>query len=221
MLDELPFFPRRIEVRRRLLLIPSCHHRSVWVEVSRRSDSRHSFLGAELFHFDGFTVLTGFMGYPHLLTLLAGLDGWKEKTLFFLGTAGVLDDGDLPDIVCASSVAISPELVFGFSGEELSMATAEGLMPKRVVTVDLPHRESSDWLRRVREEGLERVEMELYPLRYLYGRPFRALLVGSDRVGKGFAPLRRKLLEERFAEAFEMIMEMLNEEQSHPVPPVF
>ncbi len=212
MLDELSFFPRRIEVRQRLLLIPSCHHRSRWKEISSRAESKRHFLGAELVHFDDFTVLTGFLGYPHLLTLLAGIDSWREKSLFFLGTAGVLDDGDLPDIVCVSSVSITPELAPSFVGEELLMEPTDRLVSKRVVTVDLPHRESPEWLSRVRKNGAERVEMELYPLRFFYRRPFRALLVGSDKLGTVTAPIPRLRLEERFAQAFDILTELFNEE---------
>ncbi len=214
MLHELPFISARLKTSERLLLIPFCHHRRQWAESCKTARSRRAFLGAELVDFDRLTILTGFMGYPQLLTILAGIENWWDKRLFFLGTAGTLGDEALPDLVTVSSVIMTAELASAFGSGALDMIPLARYPARRVVTVDLPHRETSRWVQAMRSLAVDRVEMELYPLRYLYGRPFSALLVGSDRVDPAADDpgVQYPRLVQKFSEAFKGLMEHLNEE---------
>jgi hypothetical protein len=213
MLDHIPFFSNRIAIRQRLLLIPFCHHRRAWSSYRDKALRNKRFLGAEILDFERFTIITGFMGYPHLLTLLAGVADWRESDLFWLGTAGVLDDVSLPDLSTVSSVVMTPELRTAWPGPSLDMLAFPGLPARVVVTVDVPHRETLDWQNAMRQEGADRVEMELYPLRRVYGRPFTAWLVGSDRVGalEREKPLPYEQVCQHFGEAFFRILEQIHE----------
>lgn len=212
MLAELPFFPRLLSASDRLLLIPYCHHRAYWSEYEGQARRRQSLLGARVLDFERFSVLTGFMGYPHLLTVLAGIAGWREKRLYFLGTAGCLDDSPLPDLVTVSSVRITPELAGAFPGLAMDMTPLPAYPARSVVTVDIAQRETTDWAQAARSRLEQRVEMELAPLRFLYGRPFTSLLVGSDRVGAQTGCVAYTDLVEKFTEAFRSLLECIDEE---------
>jgi len=213
MLDELPFIPYRLPARDRLLLIPFCHHQRHWADTCDKAQSIRSFLGAEIVHFEQCTVLTGFMGYPHMLTLLSGIQDWRNKQLFFLGTAGSLKNEALPDVVTAASVIMTSQLCPAFNAEALDMIPITRYPSRSVITVDIPHRETLEWQNSTIKLGFDRVEMELYPLRQFYGRPFQALLVGSDHVGESVnaAKISYAALVKKFTEAFTCLMECIHE----------
>lgn len=213
MNSELPFLSRQFPSAETLLLIPYCHHRLQWSQLTARSRSRQSIMGSELIHFDRLSILTGFMGYPQMLTLLAGIESWREKRLCFLGTSGVLGDQPLPDLVTVSSVSITPELRPLFPDFTLDMLPLNDLPAEALVTVDLPHRETPQWLEATIRTGIKRVEMELYFLRLFYGRPFWALLVGTDRQCPGEPAERAEYskIRETFNEGFQQLMEVIDE----------
>jgi len=66
------------------------------------------------------------------------------------------------------------------------------------------------------------VEMELFPLRWFLGRPFRALVVLSDRVeATGISPFGgRDRFNEEFQRAFQAITRTIEHEKSYPGSPL-
>ncbi len=77
----------------------------------------------------------------------------------------------------------------------------------RGVSVDVIQRETPAWLAAQRAQRADIVEMELFPLRWFLGRPFRALVVLSDRVeATGIRPFADKdKFNREFQRAFQAI----------------
>lgn len=210
------FHPRPLDIPETLLLVP-------WLPIEFRPAgvTTRRVLGAELLRGERWALLTGFLGYPHLLTLLGFIARWREKRLLLVGTAGALTAGvAAPEVVQAAAVAASPPLA-AFARRRLPMMplAAAPWPAVPVVTVDWPGRETGAWLASQRRAGRAAVEMELFPLRALYGRPFSALLVYSDRVAPpAIQPFAAAAVRGELGRAISWLTRYANETTSHPDP---
>lgn len=210
---ESLFRPRQLVVPGTLILVP-------WLPALCRpaNVTVRKILHAELLTGAGWSVLTGFLGYPDLLTLLAFIADWPAKRLVLLGTAGALDSRfAAPAIVQVEAIAASPPLRVFASHSPLDMELIGGAPWPAVhaVSVDLPQRETRSWLAAQRRGGRAAVEMELFPLRAFLGRPFPALLVFSDAVeAAGIRPFARESVCTEMARAFTFLMMSIQESQA-------
>ncbi len=178
------FSPSSVYVQPHLLLIPRFIDPNLRKQVREQSDSCQRRLGSEWMNGEGMTVISGFMGYPHLLTLLAFVDLARVEKISFLGTAGTLGPERCPGLVHVKGVWSSGPLRT-FSRRpylELGGETFPGVETVRGVSVDMIQRETPEWLKRQRHRGAGIVEMELFPLRARIKKPVTALMVLSDRV---------------------------------------
>ncbi|HSQ35633.1 MAG TPA: hypothetical protein VLQ89_06555, partial [Candidatus Binatia bacterium] len=178
--------------------------------LQKRSLRRQDFLHSSLLWFERMAVVSGFIGYPHLLTLLAMIDGLENKEIYFLGSAGAIDPRWQEPAVLQVSAIRSSSVFKRFSRKN---SLALDAFPGRTfpaatgVSVDVIQRETPSWLAAQRREKTDFVEMELYPLRWFLDRPFRALVVLSDRVEpSGIRPFKdKKKFQREFARAFTAI----------------
>ena len=78
--------------------------------------------------------------------------------------------------------------------------------------MDVIQRETPSWLAAQRRKKIDIVEMELFPLRWFLQKPFRALVVLSDRVEpSGIRPFAdKKKFQREFTHAFEYIVRQIN-----------
>ncbi|HUU05632.1 MAG TPA: hypothetical protein VMZ49_07110 [Patescibacteria group bacterium] len=219
------FRPRQFVIPQSLVLVPYFPKSSLFATLQKKARRRQDFLHSSLLWFDQMAVVSGFLGYPHLLTLLGLVADLADKEVFFLGSAGALKPRfrepaalQVGEIFCSS--------VFKRFGRGVSLPlqpfAGDSFPVVRGVSVDVIQRETPAWLAEQRSLKTDIVEMELYPLRWFLGRPFHALVVLSDRVEeKGISPFREKeKFNSEFNRAFQAITRHINHEKSHPDPQV-
>lgn len=212
-MDKSLFNPKRFELPEHLVLIPQFWHKEYYGQLKQKAYGAINLLPSELLIFDGYAVLTGFLGYPHILTLLEMVESVREKEIYFLGTAGSLN----PDIDHPMPLEVgeiySTEILDHFGPEQsyelktFPPGILRGYRRVKGVTVDIIQRETAPWLKRQVERGLDFVEMELYPMRVFLGKPFYAHVVASDllkETGSEIFPDKKRLSRE-FVKAYEVI----------------
>ena len=219
------FRPRQFAVPPSLVLVPYFPPGPLLAGLQKQALRRQDFLNSSLLWFENMAVISGFIGYPHLLTLLALVADLADKEVYFLGSAGALAPrfrqplalqvGEIHGSSVFSRFARAGALPLKtFAGRPFPVA--------RGVSVDLVQRETPSWLAAQRRRGIDIVEMELFPLRWFLGRPFQALVVLSDRVrATGILPFPEKeKFKSEFARAFQHIARYIDHEKSHPDPQV-
>lgn len=165
--------------------------------------------------FENMAVISGFIGYPHLLTLLQLVAGLADKEIYFLGSAGAIDRRFKEPKVLQVSQIYSSSVLKRFSGKSsfpLEVFPDAPFPGVAGVSVDIIQRETPSWLAAQRLKKIAIVEMELFPLRWFLGRPFHALVVLSDRVEpSGIRPFAEKQkFQSEFARAFDFIVKQIN-----------
>jgi hypothetical protein len=200
-----------------IVLVPYFAEPALLASLGERALRRQEFLHSTLLWFAKHAVISGFIGYPHLLTLLGLVSGLETKEVYFLGSAGALRPGfHAPAAVQVAE--IRPSSIFRrFSRADalpLKRFPGPSFPAVRGVSVDVIQRETPAWLAEQRSLGSDIVEMELFPLRWFLGRPFRALAVLSDRVGpQGIAPFGDKgRFRSEFKRAFHAITRCIDHE---------
>ncbi len=179
------FSPKKIDIPDSVVLIPHFYDSDCFQKIKKRALRSFFLLGSEVLVLERYALITGFLGYPYLLTLLEFIEGIKEKEIFFLGTAGSLEKNrDRPCSLHITSVAASGIFRFFSTRKTLELKDlSSGEFEKvRAVSVDIVQRETRKWLRTQINRGIQVVEMELFPLRIYLKKSFVALVVISDRV---------------------------------------
>ena len=219
------FRPRQFAVPLSLVLVPHFPQGPLFATLKKQARRRQEILHSSLLCLDRMAIVSGFLGYPHLLTLLGLVADLADKEIYFLGSAGALKPR------FREPTALQVGEIFGSSvfkrfdrAASLRLNTfADSSFPVvRGVSVDLIQRETPAWLAEQRSLKTDIVEMELYPLRWFLGRPFHALVILSDRVEKkGISPFREKgKFNSEFDRAFQAIKRKIENEKSHPGAPL-
>jgi hypothetical protein len=219
------FRPRQFPMPPSLVLVPYFTEAALFAGLKKQALRRQDLLHSSWLWLDNMAIISGFIGYPHLLTLLGLVAGLEDKEIYFLGSAGALQ----PRFREAAAVQVGeirPGSIFkrfSRSGARPLKKFADPSFPVvRGVSVDMVQRENPDWLAEQRSLRTDIVEMELFPLRWFLGRPFHALVVLSDRVEKtGIRPFGdKKKFNMEFDRAFHAITRYINHEENHPDPQV-
>ncbi|MCX6558516.1 MAG: hypothetical protein NTW95_13980 [Candidatus Aminicenantes bacterium] len=199
-----------------LVLVPYFTEKSHFASLQKRALQRQDFLHSSLLWFDNMALISGFLGYPHLLTLLALVDGLPDKEIYFLGSAGAIRPR-FKEPAALQVGEIRPGSVFKRFSTSRSLLLkvfpdAQARFPVVCgVSVDIIQRETKGWLAAQRAMRTDIVEMELFPLRWFLRKPFHALVVLSDRVEPtGIRPFADKQKFQReFAAAFDYIVRQI------------
>ncbi len=211
------FNPHRIELPEHLLLIPQFWDKSYYKKLKEKSDGCVDFFHSKLLLFEKYSILTGFLGYPHILTLLEFIRDVRGKEIFFLGTAGSLNPAiDSP--IALSVVEINSTEILDHFGPQLSYSLTPfdppemAVRPVTGVTVDILQRETAPWLKEQVKKGIDIVEMEIFPLRVYLEKSFTAVVVSSDRLTEnGIMVFKdKKRLEKEFVKTFEAIINSIH-----------
>ena len=210
------FQPRQFAMPPSLVLVPYFSQGSLFAALQKQALRRQDFLHSSLLWFENMAVISGFIGYPHLLTLLA--DGRRP------GGQGNLFSG-------FGRSAPSPLQRTGSPAGErdpLQLDLQKIFPTKQLPAEGFPRRlfsrrdagsawTSSSAKRRPgwphsASEKIDIVEMELFPLRWFLQKPFHALVVLSDRVEPaGIRPFADKeKFQHEFERAFNYIIEHIN-----------
>jgi hypothetical protein len=215
------FHPRQFATPPALVLAPCFSEPALFAGLQQRARRRHSFLHSTLLFFDDHMVISGFLGYPHLFTLLGLVAGLEEKEIYFLGSAGALTQR-FREPAAVQVGEIRPGSIFKRFSRAASLPLKKfspGAFPVvNGVSVDIIQRETPAWLAEQHSLKTDIVEMELFPLRWFLGRPFHALVVLSDRVeATGIRPFNdKKKFNSEFSRAFQAITRSIGHEKSHP-----
>ena len=214
------FRPRQFATPPALVLVPYFSEPALFAGLQSRALRRHSFLHSTLLFFEDHAVISGFLGYPHLFTLLGLVAGLQEKEVYFLGSAGALASR-FREPAALEVTEVMPSGIFTrFSRRSLALTRFAGpaFASVRAVSVDVIQRETPAWLAAQRARRADIVEMELFPLRWFLGRPFHALVVLSDRVeATGIRPFADKeRFNKEFQRAFQAITRTIEHEKSNP-----
>ena len=218
MTDTL-FSPRKMDIPDTLVLIPHFYDRVVFEKLGNLAEKSAKLLGSHVLLFQEYALMTGFLGYPYLLTLLEFISDVKQKRILFLGTAGSLNcKWDPPHIL--NITRIHAGSVFSdFSNRtdlELIDLENESFPRASAVSVDIVQRETRSWLALQQGLGIDAVEMELFPLRAYLDHPFMALVVLSDRVTeRGIEVFSdQKRFSGKFVNAFEYIEDSIHKTEA-------
>jgi hypothetical protein len=212
---ELLFKPKKIDLPSKLILIPKFWDRNYFEKLKKDALASFEIVQSEFLFFDEYTLVEGFLGYPHILTTLEFINGVKEKEIFFLGTAGSMNEeiaGPMPLEV----TRIYPSAIFNdFCDEdffELKSLSSCDFRKAAGVSVDIIQRETVPWLKEQKSKGIDFVEMEIFPLRVYLEKPFHAVVVTSDLLKEGGIEIfpDKKLLQREFVRAYEFIVKAIH-----------
>ncbi len=215
------FDPKKIELNvDDIVLIPDFRDKKYYRNLKNKAFKRISLIGNDVLIFENFALITGFLGYPNLLLTLEFIKNIKQKNIFFLGTGGTLKKGI--KVPCSLNVVkiCSSSILKLFSKKKslnLNDFVLGNLKKVKGVSVDLIQRETKKWLRKQLIEGIDVVDMELFPLRVYLKKPFYALIVSTDIVTpEGIEPFfDNDLIKKEFVKSYELIKRYIDEKKDN------
>jgi hypothetical protein len=213
-MEQLLFNPHKIDLPKNLVLIPQFWDKPYFEGLKKSALGCINLIHSDLLLFQDYTLIVGFLGYPHILTLLEFIRDVREKEVFFLGTAGSLKESLNYPMPLTVEDIYSTEILDHFSAETrlpLKIFPGGDLKRARGVTVDIIQRETQSWLREQVKRQLDFVEMELFPLRVYLEKPFYAIVVTSDLLKESGIQVfpDKQLLQREFVRAYELIVKAI------------
>jgi hypothetical protein len=212
-MDKILFTPKQVDTPPNLILIPFFWDTSYYKQLKEKALATFELFNSEIVFFENYTLLVGFLGYPHLLTNLEFIKDVKVKEVFFLGTAGSMNEEiDKPIPLDVEAIYSTAVLDYFCAEKSFPLKTLnQGLRKAKGVTVDIIQRETASWLQEQVQRGMDFVEMEIFPLRAYLGKPFHAVVVTTDLLkptGIVVFPDKKRLLEE-FVKTYELIIKTI------------
>ena len=214
------FNPNRIECPGPLILNAKFWDTDYYNNLKKSAAYHFPLMGCEIVVFNDFTLVSGFLGYPQIITLLEFIKDFRQKDIYFLGTAGSLTD-DITQSCVLTLKEMHASAIFDYFCQEkvldLEVIDHGDARVGTGVSVDLIQRETVEWLRAQEAKKIDVVEMEIFPLRVFLDKPFPAIVVTTDRVsaaGVKQFPDHKHFLKE-FVKGYELIVRTINEKKSH------
>ncbi len=198
------------ETKEKLLLIPYFWDQNLLNKIRKESLSVHKVYLSEHIMLNEFSIITGFIGYPQILTLLNSIKNIFEKEIFFLGTAGAIMDSIKVPFSLNITEVYSSSILKHFSKEKmfpLRQIHGNPIRNGKCVSIDIPSRETMIWLKQQKEKKIDAVEMELFPIRVFLQKSFTAVVIITDLV-KGDLKIKlmnKKLIKKEFIESFHIL----------------
>lgn len=217
---ETLFNPVRYEIPEKLILIPYFTDKKYFSRLKKNAVKTFIIFNSIILVFKSHSIITDFIGYTHMLTILEFIKNIRDKEVYFLGTAGSLNpDLNSPEAFIVNK--IYPSAVFdNFCKKKpfkLNFTGKENFPGVKGVSVDIVQRETLDWLKEQRSKKRDIVEMEIYPLRDYLKKGFYAFVVLTDLITeKGISVFKdKKKVNSALIRAFEYILELSNEKQNN------
>ncbi|MCP4221437.1 MAG: nucleoside phosphorylase [bacterium] len=211
-MEKTLFNPKKFDVPQNLVLVPQFWDKPYLQQLKKEAVVSFDHIGCEVLLFQDYTMITGFLGYPNLLTVLEFIEDVKEKDVFFLGTAGSMNpEIDTPIIMEVEEIFPTSILEHFSEASSFPLKTfgIPGARKVRGVTIDIIQRETPSWLEEQQKRGMDFVEMEIFPLAAYLQKPFHAVVISSDLLkveGIQVFPDKKKLKEE-FVNAYRFIVQ--------------
>jgi hypothetical protein len=217
-MEQILFNPQRIDLPKHLVLVPQFWDKDYYETLKKSASGCINLIHSDLLLFENYAVIVGFLGYPHILTLLEFIKEVREKEVYFLGTAGSLNETINHPIPLQVEEIFSTEILDHFSPEKsfpLKPVNPGNFRKAKGVTVDIIQRETPSWLRKQVNRGIDFVEMELFPLRVYLQKPFQAIVVTSDLLKESGIDVfsDKKLLQREFVQSYELIVKAIVSEK--------
>lgn len=212
-MDKLLFTPKQMDIPQNLVLIPNFWDTNYFEQLKDKALGTFDLFGCEIVLFENYTLLVGFLGYPNLLTHLEFIKNVREKEVFFLGTAGSMNEEiNKPTPLSVEAIYSTAILDHFCEAKSFPLKTLNSDLRKaKGVTVDIIQRETPSWLLEQTQRGMEFVEMEIFPLRAYLGKPFHAVVVTTDLLKTTGIVLfpDKKRLQEEFVKSYELIIKTI------------
>jgi hypothetical protein len=217
-MEQILFNPQRIELPGQLVLVPQFWDKDYYETLKKNASGFFNLIQSEVLIFEKYTVIVGFLGYPHILTLLEFIKDIREKEVIFLGTAGSLNETINQPIPLQVEEIFSTEILEHFSPEKsfpLKPLNPGNLRKAKGVTVDIIQRETASWLKTQMNRGIDFVEMELFPLRVYLQKPFQAIVVTTDLLKESGIEVfpDKKRLQREFVQSYDLIVKNIMSEK--------
>lgn len=215
MIKQL-FTPKQFDLPAHLILVPQFWAKDYFIELQNHANTSIDLIQSQWLLFENYTLITGFLGYPHILTILEFIKDIRQKEIYFLGTAGSLDERFNQPLPLWCQEIHSTQILDHFAPHtSYSMKTPENTpIPKvKGVTTDIIQRETDQWLREQIHKGISFVEMEIFPLRVYLEKPFHALVVTSDLLRESGIDVfkDKKALQRQFVNSYRLITQLIEE----------
>jgi hypothetical protein len=215
-MERLLFNPDKIDLPPHLVLIPQFWDVDYFNQLKKKAAGTFNLLNSDVLLFDNYTVIVGFLGYPNILTILEFIERVKEKEVYFLGTAGSMNEEiNKPIPLNVETIHSSAILNYFSPGKSfpLKRFAPDHLRKARGVTVDIIQRETVSWLKEQVQQGMDFVEMEIFPLRVYLGKPLHAIVVTTDLLREtGIEVFQdKKRVKEEFVKSYELIVKKVIE----------
>jgi hypothetical protein len=218
-MERILFKPKKIEIPTNLVLIPQFWDTEYFQHLKDKANGTLELLKSDLLLFDDYTVIVGFLGYPNILTILEFIKDVKEKEIYFLGTAGSMNE-EIDEPTALNVEAIYSTALLSYFSEwksfRMKLFDSNNLRKAKGVTVDIVQRETPSWLKEQVHLGMEFVEMEIFPLRAYMEKPFHAVVVTTDILRESGVEVfpDKKQLKEEFVKSYELIVETISSTES-------
>lgn len=214
-MERLLFNPKKIDLPPNLVLIPQFWDTDYFTQLKKKAAGTFELLKSDVLLFDNYTVIVGFLGYPNILTILEFIAGVKEKEVYFLGTAGSMNEEINEPISLNVETIYSTAILNYFSTQKLfplKIFDSDNLRKAKGVTVDIIQRETPSWLKEQKQLGMDFVEMEIFPLAAYLEKPFHAIVVTSDILReRGVEVFQdKKRLKEELVKSYELIVKKVD-----------
>lgn len=198
------------ETKNKLLLVPYFWDQGLYRNIKKESIKADKIYLSEHLVYDDFSIISGFIGYPHILTLLNSIYNIHEKEVFFLGTAGTINNSINAPVSLNIIEIYSSSIYKLFSKKKMFPLKPIGensIRNGKCVSVDIPSRETKTWIKTQREKKIDVVEMELFPLRVFMQKSFTAIVIVTDIV-KGDQKINlmnKKFIKREFSNSFHLL----------------
>jgi len=203
------------ETKEKVLFIPYFWDRKLYEKVKKWSVRFSKIFLSDHLQYNNYSIITGFMGYPQILYILKNIKNILNKEIFFLGTAGAVNE-DFTAPISLNITEVFPDSIFKhFSNEsKFSLKTIKQstIREGTCISVDIPERETKEWVKTVRRKKIDSVEMEIYPIRVFIKKPFTAIVIITDTVNGDLKIdlMNLSLIKKEFVKSFELLSEIYN-----------
>jgi len=203
-----------LQTKNKILLIPYFWDQDLYKQLKKESLKTHKIYLSEHLIFDNYSIITGFLGYPQILTLL-NMININKKEFFFLGTAGSLNNSVIEPVSINITDIYSSSIYKLFSKTKmlpLNIISNKQIKKGTCVSVDIPMRENKNWLETQKKQHIDAVEMEIFPIRVFIKKPLTAIIIITDIVtgDKNIKLMNKKLIKNEFLNSFNMIIKLLS-----------
>jgi purine-nucleoside phosphorylase len=198
-----------LETKDKLLLIPYFWDRALLESLELKASRSFNFYLSRYLEFKNYSIITGFMGYPQIILILSEIKDVFNKEIFFLGTAGAVNNKFNKPIAVNITEIYSSSIFKLFARKRkfyLNHIENNDIIKGTCISVDIPKRENKKWIESARKSKIDTVEMELFPIRVFLKKNFTAIVIITDIVtgNTKINLMNTKVIKKEFVKSFDL-----------------